>query len=69
MAKPRTKREDTPSSSRSREASLRKRAASRGYTLQKEDDVWYAEIGGTRFGPLATLDEVDKFLPEGLAPR
>ena len=64
MAKPRTKREDTPSSSRSREASLRKRAASRGYTLQKEDDVWYAEIRGTRYGPLRTLADVDEFLPK-----
>jgi len=59
MARPRTtkKRE-------SREASLRKRAASRNYTLQKEGDVWYASIGGTRFGPLGTLDEVDEFLPK-----
>jgi len=57
MARPRVKK------SESREASLRKRAASRHYTLKKEGDVWYAEIGGTRFGPLRTLADVDEFLP------
>jgi hypothetical protein len=46
------------------EASLRKRAASRGYTLVKDGKVWYAEIGGTLFGPMASLDEVDEFLPK-----
>ena len=44
-----------------READLRKRAASRNYTLEKDGDVWYAATGGTRFGPLR--DEVDEFLP------
>lgn len=56
MARPRTK-------SRSREAQLRKRAASRGYTLTKEKDGWYADLGGTRFGPMSDLDQVDEFLP------
>lgn len=46
------------------EASLRKRAASRGYTLVKEDDGWYVELGGTRWGPMVTLDEVDDWLPK-----
>jgi hypothetical protein len=58
MARPRNKK------SSSREAALRKRAASRNYTLEKDGDVWYAAIGGTRFGPLRTLDEVDEFLPK-----
>ncbi len=57
MARPRTKSE-------SREAGLRRRAASRGYTLEKEGDAWYAAIGGTRFGPMLSLDEVDEFLPK-----
>jgi len=47
-----------------REASLQKRAASRNYILEKQDGVWYARIGGTRFGPLRTLDEIDEFLPQ-----
>jgi hypothetical protein len=47
-----------------REAVLRKRAASRNYTLVKEKDGWYAAIGGTRFGPLRDLDAVDEFLPK-----
>jgi len=64
MGRPRTKRESVSPSSRSREASLRKRAASRGYTLEKENGVWYAAIGDTRFGPLQTLDDVDEFLPK-----
>ena len=51
----------------SREAQLERRAASRGYTLVKDRDVWYAEIGGTRWGPMRTLDEVDEFLPAGEA--
>ena len=46
------------------EASLRKRAASRGYTLVKEEDGWYVELGGTRWGPMTSLDEVDEFLPK-----
>ena len=25
---------------------------------------WYAEIGGTRYGPMASLDELDEFLPK-----
>jgi hypothetical protein len=45
------------------EASLRKRAASRGYELVKEADGWYVELGGTRWGPMASLDEVDEWLP------
>ena len=53
-----------PVSSRKREADLRKRAASRNYTLEKDGGVWYASIGGTRFGPLRTLDDVDEFLPK-----
>ncbi len=67
MARPRQKRETTSATStRTREASLRKRAASRGYQLERgEDGAWYAVIvgGGTRFGPLATLDDVEEFLP------
>ncbi len=59
MARPRATKK-----SESREASLRERAASRNYTLEKEDGVWYAAIGGTRFGPMRTLDEVDQFLPK-----
>ena len=31
---------------------LSKRAASRGYTLEKDDGKWCAEIGGTRYGPM-----------------
>ncbi len=62
MARP---RKSETLSSQKREADLRKRAASRGYTLQKEGDVWYAEIGGTRYGPLRTLADVDEFLPKG----
>jgi len=50
--------------SESREASLRKRAALRNYTLHREQDGWYAEIGGTRWGPMQSLDEVDEFLPD-----
>ncbi len=59
MAKPRTTKK-----SASREASLRRRAASRHYTLVREGDVWYAVVADTRFGPLRTLDEVDEFLPK-----
>ena len=59
MARPRNKKSEP-----SREASLRKRAASRHYTLEKEDGAWYAAIGGTRYGPMRSLDEVDEFLPE-----
>jgi hypothetical protein len=50
--------------SESREAGLRKRAALRCYTLHKEKDGWYAELAGTHFGPMQTLDEVDEFLPD-----
>jgi hypothetical protein len=53
-----------PKKSESREAALRKRAASRSYELVKEKDGWYAAIGGTRWGPMRTLDEVDEFLPK-----
>jgi hypothetical protein len=48
----------------SREAALADRAASRGYTLEKDGKHWYAVIAGTRFGPMASLDEVDEFLPK-----
>lgn len=61
MGKPRTTNQKKGSS---REDGLRKRAASRNFTLEREGDVWYAAIGGTRFGPLRTLDEVDEFLPK-----
>jgi hypothetical protein len=57
MGRPRKKLEP-------REAELEKRAASRGYVLEKDDKQWYAAIGGTRFGPMANLDEVDEFLPD-----
>jgi len=50
--------------SESREAGLRKRAALRGYTLHKEKDGWYAELAGTRFGPMRDLDQVDEFVPD-----
>ena len=53
----------TRDGNRSREASLRKRAASRGYTLVREGDVWYATIGETRFGPLRTFADIEEFLP------
>ncbi len=59
MARPRATKK-----SESREASLHRRAASRHYTLEKHGDVWYARIGGTRYGPLRTLDDVDEFLPK-----
>jgi len=48
----------------SREAELRKRAASRNYQLVKEKEGWYAQLAGTRWGPMQTLDEVDEFLPK-----
>ena len=48
----------------SREAHLRKRAASRNYTLEKDGTAWYVEIAGTRYGPMTSLDEVDDFLPK-----
>jgi hypothetical protein len=48
----------------SKEARLRKRAASRGYELQKEGKAWYAAIGGTRFGPMQSLEELEEFLPK-----
>lgn len=57
MARPRAKKSES-----SREASLRKRAADRGYTLEKDDGAWYASIADTRFGPLANLDEVEEWL-------
>ena len=44
-------------------AELEKRAAARNYTLEQEDGQWYAVIGGTRYGPMQSLDEVDEFLP------
>jgi hypothetical protein len=59
MARPRKKK------SQSREAELAARAASRNYTLEKDGKAWYAVIAGTRFGPMASLDEVDEFLPKG----
>lgn len=57
MATPRAKKSES-----SREASLRKRAASRGYDLQKDGGAWYAVIADTRFGPLNTLNEVEEWL-------
>lgn len=48
----------------SREADLRKRAASRNFELVKEKGAWYAVISDTRYGPMQTLDEVDEFLPK-----
>ncbi len=60
MARPRKPK----SSESSREASLRKRAAARNYTLEKDGGAWYAVIADTRFGPLQTLDDVDEFLPK-----
>ncbi len=59
MARPRATKK-----SESREASLRERAASRNYTLEKQGDAWYAVVGGTRYGPMRNLDEVDEFLPK-----
>jgi hypothetical protein len=57
MGRPRKKQSD------SREAQLQKRAASRDYVLEKEGKLWYAAIaGGTRFGPMASRDEVAEFL-------
>ncbi len=66
MARARAKKPEATSAtaSRAREASLRARAATRGFALQKDGDVWYARIGETRFGPLQTLDDVDEFLPK-----
>ena len=57
MGRPRKKQ------SQSREAELAKRAAARGYALERDGKDWYATIGGTRFGPMRSLDEVDEFLP------
>ena len=68
MARPRKKSEaaTAPASPAPHplEATLRRRAANRNYTLEKDGDVWYAAIGGTRFGPLQTLDDVEEFLPK-----
>jgi hypothetical protein len=63
MARRRAKKSDS-----SREASLRKRAANRGYTLAKEGDRYYAVTadGSTRYGPLNNLDEVEEWLPAEL---
>jgi hypothetical protein len=48
----------------SREAELERRAASRGYTIEKDDEGnIYAVLAGTRWGPMQTLDELDEFLP------
>lgn len=57
------KRTQGKPSEAAREASLRERAAERGYALVREGDVWYAEVGDTRYGPLASLDELAEFLP------
>lgn len=62
MARPRKTPSERPKAA-SREANLRERAAARGYTLEQEGGVWWAVVGGTRFGPLRTLDDVDEFLP------
>jgi len=67
MGEPRSTKGTSPHSTKStssREVSLRERAASRNYTLEQEAGAWYACIGGTRFGPMATLDDVDEFLPK-----
>jgi hypothetical protein len=45
------------------EAQLEKRASAHGYLLEKDKDNYYVVIGGTRWGPMASIDEVDKFLP------
>jgi hypothetical protein len=31
---------------------------------REDGNVWYAAIGGTRYGPLRTLDDVGEFLPK-----
>jgi len=59
MARPREKPEQ-----QTKEAQLAKRAASRGYTIEQEDGQWYAAIGGTRYGPMTSLDELDELLPK-----
>jgi hypothetical protein len=59
-AKPKPKQSD------SREQQLERRAAARGYLIEKDDaGHWYAVIGGTRWGPMQSLDELDEFLPKG----
>jgi hypothetical protein len=60
MARPRNQKK----AGGSREAELEKRAASRGYRLEKDGKAWYAVIADTRYGPMASLDEVDEFLPK-----
>ena len=67
MARARNTPKKKESTTSSREAGLRKRAASRNFDLVKEKEGWYAEIAGTRYGPLATLDDVDEFLPKEAA--
>lgn len=62
-AKQQTREERTGRSSR--EAELQKRAAARNYRLEEENGQWYASIGGTRFGPMQSLDELDELLPAG----
>jgi hypothetical protein len=52
-----------PEPKESQEAARARRASSRGYTLEQDDDgQWYAAIGGTRWGPM-TVEELDEFLP------
>jgi hypothetical protein len=60
MGRPRNKKKEAGS----REAELQKRAAARGYALEKDGKQWFAAISDTRYGPMASLDEVDEFLPK-----
>jgi hypothetical protein len=60
---PSAPKKKTPAKDASREE-LEKRAAARGYTLEQEGHQWYAVIGGTRWGPMQSLDEIDEFLPK-----
>lgn len=54
----------TPKKTEKTESALQERAEAAGYTLEKTDDGWYAEIHGTRWGPMQTPDELDEFLPK-----
>ena len=60
---PTPKKTETEQSAAPTEAALKKRAEAAGYTLEKTDNGWYAEIHGTRWGPMQTLEELDEFLP------
>ena len=54
----------TAKSTGKREAELEKRAASRGYSIEKDGQQWYVALAGTRWGPMDSLHEVDEFLPK-----